>query len=71
MMTYLGCGLGLVTGLTSPLTTRSLPWVSPGTRAGQGAGLLLSSAVSLSTWVISTCLLQSRSRPGVNIPLIV
>ena len=59
MMTYMGSGLGLVTGLTSPLTSDG-----PSTWPGLGAGLLLSTAVSLSTWVISNCLLQSQSRLG-------
>ena len=61
-MTYTGSGLGLVTGLTSRLT--SLTSDGPDTWPGLGAGLLLSTAVSLSTWVISNCLLRSHSRLG-------
>ena len=62
MMTYTGSGLGLVTSLTSPLTP--LTSDGPGTWPGLGAGLLLTTAVSLSTWVISNCLLRSQSRLG-------
>ena len=61
MMTYTGSGLGLVTGLTSRLSSLTS---SPGSWPGLGAGLLLSSAVSLSTWVISSCLQRSQSRLG-------
>ena len=61
MMTYTGSGLGLVTGLTSRLSSLTS---SPSSWPGLGAGLLLSSAVSLSTWVISNCLQRSQSRPG-------
>ena len=61
-MTYSGSGLGLVTGLTSRLS--SLTSGGPSSWPGLGAGLLLSSAVSLSTWVIANCLQRSQSRLG-------